>query len=82
MEPARKLPVANRRSYLNAAGQTAVMMAALFDRRRVIELLFDAGADIDAADAAGNTAAALALVQGNEDLAQWLSTHRTQQPLP
>lgn len=57
----------------NAAGQTAVMMAALFDRREIIELLLNAGADINAVDAAGNTAAALALVQGNEDLAQWLN---------
>lgn len=40
----------------NAAGQTAVMMGALFDRREIVALLLDAGADGDAVDAAGNDA--------------------------
>ncbi|EJL26231.1 ankyrin repeat-containing protein [Novosphingobium sp. AP12] len=60
----------------NAAGQTAIMMSALFDRREVIELLLDAGADIDAVDAAGNDAASLAQMQGNESLARWLAERR------
>lgn len=60
----------------NAAGQTAIMMSALFDRREVIELLLGAGADIDAVDAAGNDAASLARMQGNESLARWLTERR------
>lgn len=57
----------------NAAGQTAVMMGALFDRREIVALLLDAGADGDAVDAAGNDAAGLARLQGNESLAQWFA---------
>jgi ankyrin repeat protein len=60
----------------NAAGQTAIMMSALFDRREVIEVLLGAGADIDAVDAAGNDAASLARMQGNESLARWLKERR------
>jgi ankyrin repeat protein len=36
----------------NRAGQTAIMMSALFDRREIIDLLLAVGADIDAVDAA------------------------------
>ncbi|MFT4054588.1 MAG: ankyrin repeat domain-containing protein [Novosphingobium sp.] len=60
----------------NAAGQTAIMMSALFDRREVIGLLLDAGADIDAMDAGGNDAATLARMQGNESLVRWLTERR------
>lgn len=60
----------------NAAGQTAIMMSALFDRRDIIDLLLSAGADIDAVDAAGNDAAAVARMQGNDELAQWLQSPR------
>ncbi|AOR80312.1 hypothetical protein BES08_25775 (plasmid) [Novosphingobium resinovorum] len=57
----------------NAAGQTALMMSALFDRREVVELLLGAGADINAVDLAGNDAAILARVQGNDSFVQWLT---------
>lgn len=43
----------------NAAGQTAIMMSGLLDRRDIIALLLDAGADLHAVDAAGNDAAGL-----------------------
>jgi ankyrin repeat protein len=51
-------------------------MSALFDRRDIIDLLLSAGADIDAVDAAGNDAAAVARMQGNDELAQWLQSPR------
>ncbi|HUD95811.1 MAG TPA: ankyrin repeat domain-containing protein [Sphingobium sp.] len=56
----------------NAAGQTALMMAALFDRRHVVAMLLDAGADTAARDSAGNDAASVARTQGNEELAALL----------
>lgn len=59
----------------NSAAQTALMMSALFDRREIIELLLSSGADIDAVDSAGNDAASLARMQGNESLARWLTEH-------
>ena len=48
----------------NHAGQTALMMAALFDREEMVEELLAAGADPALTDAAGNTAATLAEGQG------------------
>ena len=48
----------------NHAGQTALMMAALFDRKEMAEDLLAAGADPALADTAGNTAASLAEAQG------------------
>ncbi|WP_404478758.1 ankyrin repeat domain-containing protein [Novosphingobium sp. BL-52-GroH] len=60
----------------NAAGQTAIMMSALFDQREVIELLLSAGADIDAVDTADNDAVILVRMQGNESLARWLTERR------
>lgn len=56
----------------NGAGQTALMMASLFDRRDVVQLLLDAGAEPHAADAAGNDAASVAEAQGNDELAAML----------
>ncbi len=53
----------------NKAGQTALMMAALFGRVKQIDLLLAAGADPAVADASGRTAAAVAATQGNEGLA-------------
>lgn len=39
----------------NKAGQTAAMYAALFGRRELLDALAGQGADLNAADAAGNT---------------------------
>lgn len=54
----------------NAAGQTAVMFAAMFDRTAVIDLLQAHGADLDLADASGRTAEHVARQQGNHALAE------------
>jgi ankyrin repeat protein len=43
----------------NRAGQTAAMYAALFQRRELLTALAERGADLQAADALGNTAARL-----------------------
>ncbi|CCW19078.1 Ankyrin [Sphingobium indicum BiD32] len=53
----------------NNAGQTALMMAALFGRTKQIDLLLAAGADPAIADASGRTAAVVAATQGNDGLA-------------
>jgi len=57
----------------NKAGQTALMMAALFNRSKQIEMLLDAGADPAIADASGRTAASVAQAQGNEAAVERLS---------
>ena len=59
-------------NHRNYAGQTLLMMSALFGRERMIEAALDAGADASVADNAGNTAASLARGQGLEDLADRL----------
>lgn len=56
----------------NKAGQTALMMAALFNRSNQIEMLLAAGADPAIADASGRTAASVAQAQGNEAVADRL----------
>ncbi len=56
----------NRR---NGVGQTALMMAALFNQGAIIDLLLANGADADLTDAAGNTVSTLAIAQGNAVLA-------------
>ncbi len=56
----------NRR---NSVGQTALMMAALFDQGAIIDLLLANGADAGLTDAAGNTVRTLAIAQGNTELA-------------
>jgi ankyrin repeat protein len=43
----------------NAAGQTAAMMAALFGRAELLQQLKERGADLQAVDAAGNSAQSL-----------------------
>lgn len=63
-------------NFRNKAGQTALMMAALFSRTRQVELLLAAGADPAIADAGGRTASALAAAQGNEVLAARLGERR------
>ena len=57
----------------NRAGQTALMMAALFGRAAQVEMLLAAGADPEIADRAGNTALGLARQQGNEIMAALLN---------
>lgn len=47
-------------NHRNHAGQTPAMYAALFQRAEILEDLRQRGADMDARDAAGNTAQALA----------------------
>ena len=56
----------------NKAGQTALMMAALFARQSQVDMLIAAGADPRLADTAGNTAASAAATQGSEALAKQL----------
>lgn len=57
----------------NKAGQTALMMAALFGRSAQIEMLIKAGADPQLLDASGRSAASVAAQQGNDGLAAKLS---------
>ncbi|WP_395336972.1 ankyrin repeat domain-containing protein [Novosphingobium sp. BL-8H] len=57
----------------NFAGQTALMMAALFGREDFVDLLLARGALVDMLDLAANSAASLALQQGNEGMARRLS---------
>lgn len=53
----------------NKAGQTALMMAALFGRTAQIDMLLKAGADPGLLDASGRSAASVAAQQGNGELA-------------
>ncbi len=57
----------NRR---NSVGQTALMMAALFNQGEIIDLLLENGADASVTDAANNTVRTLAIAQGNTELAE------------
>jgi ankyrin repeat protein len=54
----------------NHAGQTALMMASLFDRTRQVDMLLAAGADRSVRDAAGRTAGSVATDQGNAPMAR------------
>jgi ankyrin repeat protein len=56
----------------NKAGQTGLMMAALFRREKQIELLLAAGADPTLTDAEGRSAAAVAAGQGSDAVARRL----------
>lgn len=53
----------------NRQGQTALMMAAMFDRKAQVDMLVAAGAKSGLADAAGRTAASVAHDQGNDAMA-------------
>ncbi|WP_083671792.1 ankyrin repeat domain-containing protein [Sphingomonas montana] len=53
----------------NNAGQTALMMAALFNRTKQVEMLLAAGADRAIRDAAGRSASSVAADQGNAPMA-------------
>ena len=54
----------------NHAGQTALMMASLFNRRTQVDLLLAAGADRTIEDAAGRSAGSVAAGQGNAAMAE------------
>jgi ankyrin repeat protein len=60
----------------NKAGQTALMMAAMFARTRQIALLTAAGADPTLKDQAGNTASTVAAAQGSTAIAEQLAGPR------
>ena len=53
----------------NNAGQTALMMASLFNRTRQVDMLLAAGADRTIQDAAGRSASSVAADQGNAPMA-------------
>jgi ankyrin repeat protein len=53
----------------NNAGQTALMMASLFNRTRQVEMLLAAGADRTIKDGAGRSASSVAADQGNAPMA-------------
>lgn len=59
-------------NFTNGVGQNALMMAALFDRREIVDLLLQSGADRHATDAAGNSAFSVAEAQGNGSLSALL----------
>ncbi len=53
----------------NNAGQTALMMASLFNRTRQVDMLLATGADRTIQDAAGRSASSVAADQGNAPMA-------------
>jgi len=59
-------------NHRNHAGQTTLMMAALFGREEIIDLLLKHGADPGIQDAMGNRAATLAVAQGQQAVAKKL----------
>ena len=59
-------------NHTNYAGQTTLMMAALFGREDIIDILLNKGADSALRDAMGNSAASLATAQGQYALAEKL----------
>lgn len=60
----------------NHAGQTALMMAALFARVRQIDMLVKAGADAAILDASGRSASSVAAAQGSDAIARALAPPR------
>jgi hypothetical protein len=56
----------------NLAGQTALMNAAMFGHRAIVDLLLAHGADPAAADMVGNTPSSLAEKQGNHAMVEHL----------
>ena len=63
-------------NHRNYAGQTALMMASLFDRIEIAEWLLQQGADPSIADHRGNTAESLARGQGLIEMQKVLQSHR------
>ncbi|WP_242443362.1 ankyrin repeat domain-containing protein [Sphingobium sp. LB126] len=53
----------------NRQGQTALMMASMFDRKAQVDMLIAAGARRDLADTSGRTASSVARDQGNDAMA-------------
>lgn len=54
----------------NKAGQTALMMASLFNRTQQVDMLLASGADRTIQDAAGRSASSVAADQGNAPMAE------------
>jgi len=67
----------NNPNHQNNAGQTPLMYAALFNRTILIDALKSKGAKFDLKDKSGNSAADLAIAQGNDALAVQLKTGKT-----
>jgi len=63
-------------NHQNYAGQTALMLAALFDRKDIAQELISAGADPELADYRGNTPETLAAGQGLTKMIKILQFHR------
>lgn len=59
----------------NKAGQTALMMASLFNRQAQVDMLLAAGADRSIQDAAGRSASSVAADQGNAAMAGKVKQH-------
>ncbi|MDN4634124.1 ankyrin repeat domain-containing protein [Sphingomonas sp. PsM26] len=59
----------------NKAGQTALMMASLFNRQAQVNILLAAGADRSIQDAAGRSASSVAADQGNSAMAGKVQQH-------
>lgn len=59
----------------NRAGQTALMMASLFNRQAQVDMLLAAGADRTIQDAAGRSASSVAADQGNAAMAGRVKQH-------
>lgn len=59
----------------NKAGQTALMMASLFNRQAQVDMLLAAGADRSIQDAAGRSASSVAADQGNAAMAEKVKQH-------
>lgn len=59
----------------NKAGQTALMMASLFNRQAQVDMLLAAGADRSIQDAAGRSASSVAADQGNAAMAGKVRQH-------
>ena len=63
-------------NHQNYAGQTALMLAALFDREEIAENLIGAGAKPEISDYSGNTPETLAAGQGLTKMIAILKFHR------
>jgi len=60
---------------MTQSGQTALMLAASHGRYDMVELLLDAGADVNARDEDGSTALMCACEHGYIDIVQMLLSH-------
>ncbi len=62
-------------NHQNYAGQTAIMMASLFGRDNIIEILLEHGANPKIIDKQGNTASKLAQAQGLSKIVEMIKFH-------